>query len=276
MTDDDRTREVALTRYQGAQAALKLDHLAHEEPLEISVGGASLAVVMRTPGDDEELALGFLVTEGVVRDLSEVRSVRHCDQVTSEAAEDNILRVVLADGVELDLERLSRNLFSSSSCGLCGKASIDNILVQTAPLHDDVVVSVQTLYLLPQKLAAEQRAFGKTGGLHAAALATPSGELRVVREDVGRHNAVDKVIGWALRQGLVPLRAHILVVSGRVSFEVVQKAAVARVPVVCAISAPTSLAVELAERLGVTLVCFVRGETLNVYSAPARVRADAS
>jgi FdhD protein len=230
----------------------------------------SIAVVMRTPGHDEELALGFLVSERVIDDVTQVVAVRHCTTVASPEAEDNIMLVTLRDDVELDLARLKRNLFAGSSCGVCGKATLESALLCAAPLVDDVRVTASVLYALPDRLRSVQAAFDLTGGLHGVGLFDRDGTLRVVREDVGRHNAVDKVVGSQL-QAQASVTSSILLVSGRVSFEVVQKAAAARIPIVAGISAPTSLAVDLADTLGITLVGFLRGRSCNVYAHPARI-----
>ncbi len=267
----DATQSVSLGRFAGDRSETREDHVAREEPLEIRVGGASLAVVMRTPGDDAELALGFLVTERVVGKPGDVESVRHCPVVRDPAAEDNVIQVVLAPGVDLDLERLRRNLFASSSCGICGKATIENALATAAPLDDPRRFPAAFFYDMPERLAERQAVFSRTGGLHAAGLFAPDGELLVVREDVGRHNAVDKVVGWALGQARLPLAGHVLMVSGRISYEIVQKALAARIPVLAAVSAPSSLAVELAEGAHMTLVGFLRGRGLNVYGRRHRV-----
>jgi FdhD protein len=258
-------------RFRGGASRACDDPVAREEPLEIRLGGASLAVVMRTPGHDRELALGFLVTERVVDDAAQVESVRHCGRGGEPGAEDNVIQAVLAPGVEVDLDRLRRNLFASSSCGLCGKATVENALATAPPLDDATRVDAALLPRLASALEQGQEVFARTGGLHGAALFTPSGERAVVREDVGRHNAVDKVVGWALTGGRLPLTGHTLMVSGRISYEIVQKALAARIPVVAAVSAPTSLAVELAERAGLTLVGFLRGDGFNVYGRRDRI-----
>ena len=262
---------VARVRFLGAQAEVQEDAVAIEEPLEIQLGGAPLAVMMRTPGHDEDLALGFLVTERVVASPAQVLSVRHCRAVSDPEASENVLRVVLAPGVEVDLDALRRNLYASSSCGICGKATIANALVSAPPLVDASRFEAGFFTALPQRLEAAQPAFAATGGLHAAGLFNPEGELLVVREDVGRHNAVDKVIGWALRADRLPLAGHVLLVSGRISYELVQKALVARIPVLAAVSAPSSLAVELAQSARLTLIGFLRGSSFNVYGEPSRV-----
>ncbi len=264
-------RATRVTRCEGGAADEREDRVAHEEPLEIQLGATSLAVVMRTPGHDEELALGFLVTERVVASAGEVAAVRHCSVVSDPEAEDNVIRVTLADGVAVDLERLRRNLFASSSCGICGKATIENALAAGPPLADPTRVPLETLYALPDRLRAAQAVFDETGGLHGAGLFDAEGELLVAREDVGRHNAVDKVVGWAAREGRLPLAGHLLLVSGRLSYEIVQKALAARVPIVAAVSAPSSLAVDLAVESGMTLVGFLRGRGLNLYGNPERI-----
>jgi FdhD protein len=265
---------VARVRFVGAHAETVDDDVAIEEPLEIQLGAAPLAVMMRTPGHDEDLALGFLVTERVVAEPAQVLSVRHARAQSDPDASENVLRVVLAAGVEVDLDALRRNLYASSSCGICGKATIANALVSAPPLADASCFEAAFFTQLPGRLEAAQPAFAATGGLHAAGLFGPDGELLVVREDVGRHNAVDKVIGWALRAGRLPLAGHVLLVSGRISYELVQKALVARIPVLAAVSAPSSLAVELARSARLTLIGFLRGGSFNVYGERSRVVAD--
>lgn len=261
-------RQVPLLHLSPGGKDQRLDDVAHEEPLELQVDGASLAVLMRTPGHDEELGLGFLLTEGVIHSLTDLASLRHCTTLATPEAEDNVLQACLQ--VPADLSRFRRNLFSSSSCGVCGKATLENALRTAGPLQSGLTVSPQVLARFPQLLRAGQVAFERAGGLHAAALMTTQGAALVVREDVGRHNAVDKVIGWALRQG-APLEDLALMVSGRLSFELVQKSVAARVPLLAGISAPTSLAVGLARALGVTLIGFLREQGMNVYSHPERV-----
>ncbi len=270
---DAQSAAVDVVRVEvGAARAEGRDDVAVEEPLELQVQGASIAVVMRTPGHDLELALGFLVTEGVVLRRDDVRSIRHCTTAPTVDALDNVVQVALRDGVVVDLERLRRNLYATSSCGVCGKASLDNVLVRCAPLPKDagLRVGAAVLAATPDRLRAAQATFATTGGLHAAALFDADGTPQVVREDVGRHNAVDKVVGWMIEHERDP-STTLLLVSGRTSFEVVQKAAVAGIPIVAGISAPTSLAVSLAVETGLTLVGFLRGPTMNIYSGAARV-----
>lgn len=259
------------------------DTLAVEEPLEIRVGGTPLVVTMRTPGHDVELAAGFLVSEGAISRGDQFRSAIHCGGPgtggpLAGTAENtyNVLDMALAPDVVLPTADLTRNFYTTSSCGLCGKASID--AVETVSAYDvggdDVVVDAEFLAGLPDLLRAQQAVFDKTGGLHAAALFdADSGELLVVREDVGRHNAVDKVVGWAVLADRLPLRRTVLQVSGRASFELVQKAIMAGIPILAAVSAPSSLAVDLAEAAGLTLVGFSRGASMNVYSRADRIDA---
>ncbi|MEA2624003.1 MAG: FdhD protein [Candidatus Binatota bacterium] len=270
--DEDLTHSVSLLRIDGGQRTLREDVVAREEPLEIRIAGASLAVVMRTPGNDEDLVRGFLMTEGIVRDLAEVESIAHCSVAPDPDAVDNIVQVRLRAGVTLDLERFRRNLYATSSCGICGKATIERVLRNSLPLADSTPVDVTVFPRLPHLLRQSQAAFSATGGLHAAALFDGSGDMLVIREDVGRHNAVDKVIGWAAGDRRLPLAGHILMVSGRVSYEIVQKALAARIPVIAAVSAPSSLAIDLARSASMTLVGFLRGSTMNVYGDTTRVR----
>ena len=250
------------------------DTLVVEEPLEIRVGGAALAVTMRTPGDDIDLVHGFLLTEGVLRTAEDVAAARYCAGTGPDGENTyNVLDVALADGVAPPSPSVTRNLYTTSSCGICGKASIDAVRTQTAyPVADDpLVMSTELLTGLPDALRAGQRVFDRTGGLHAAGLFTADGTLLALREDVGRHNAVDKAVGWAVRAGEVPLRGHLLLVSGRASFELTQKALMAGVPALAAVSAPSTLAVDLAAEAGMTLVGFLRGTAMNVYAGQARI-----
>jgi len=249
------------------------DTLATEEPMEIRVGGpgeeaVQVAVTMRTPGADYELAVGFLFTEGLIAP-GDVSRVAYCDDLGGEEQRYNVVTVTLARAFEH--ERLHRNFFATSSCGICGKAALDDVEVRCAPVAPGPPVPASVLVTLPDLLREKQRVFDRTGGLHAAGLFTPGGELVSLREDVGRHNAVDKVIGEQVLGGRVPLPGHVLQVSGRASFEIVQKAAVAGIPIVAAVSAPSSLAVEAGKRFGMTIVGFVRDGRLNVYTHPERV-----
>ncbi|AVT31057.1 formate dehydrogenase accessory sulfurtransferase FdhD [Plantactinospora sp. BC1] len=262
----------------GRVSVRRQDNLAAEEPLEIRVGPAGpnrrapLAVTMRTPGDDIDLAIGFLLTEGIVRTADDVRTAQLCAG-TDTPNTYNVVDIVLADDVPAPATDPARNFYTTSSCGVCGKASID--AVRTRSRHDvstdPVSVPARTLADLPDQLRAAQRGFDRTGGLHAAGLFTADGKLVVLREDVGRHNAVDKVIGWAVREQRLPLRGHLLLVSGRASFELTQKAWMAGIPLLAAVSAPSTLAAELATEAGMTLVGFLRGGTMNVYAGDARI-----
>ena len=266
----DAVREVEVLRVAAAGVERARDRVAHEEPLEIQLAGAPLAVLMRTPGHDLELVTGFVLTERVVDALADLESVRHCSAAPHEA-EDNVVGVTLRAGLRPDLERLRRNLFASSSCGVCGKATLENALATAPPLDDATRLPASVLIGLPERLRAAQPVFDETGGLHAAGLFDGDGRLLVAREDVGRHNAVDKVVGWAARAGRLPLAGGVLMVSGRASFEIVQKALAARIPIVAAVSAPSSLAVSLASAGGIALVGFLRGSAFNVYGARERI-----
>jgi FdhD protein len=262
-------------RHLTADAAVsRPETLAVEEPLEIRVNGAPVTVTMRTPGADVELAQGFLLTEGVIGVRDDVVTVRYCRGADADGQNTyNVLDVTLAAHVAPPGLDVTRNFYTTSSCGVCGKASLDAVQ-QTSrycPGDDPVVVPAAVLTELPDRLRAAQKVFASTGGLHGAALFTAAGELLVVREDIGRHNAVDKVIGWAVEQNRVPLAGTVLLVSGRASFELTQKAVMAGVPMLAAVSAPSSLAVDLAAQSGLTLVAFLRGESMNVYTRPDRV-----
>ena len=254
----------------------RIDYLAAEEPLEIRVKGPdqesmSVAVTMRTPGHDCELAVGFLYTEGLVRSRDEVVSVE-ADTVLWNGQPCNTATVTLSR--PFDLAPLKRNFYATSSCGICGKASLEQIAVRCAPVISGVVFPGSLLSCLPHTLRQAQEVFEQTGGLHASGLVDFSGRLLVLREDVGRHNAVDKVIGSMALNRHLPLSDQVLIVSGRLSFEIVQKAAVAGIPIICAVSAPSSLAVEVAQRFQLTLVGFLREQSFNIYSYPERIALD--
>ena len=245
------------------------DELAVEEPLEIRVSQKAVSVTMRTPGHDDELAAGFLLTEGILRGSDDLVRIAPC----AFSREGNVVDVVLAADTKLDLERLTRHVFASSSCGVCGKATIDAIHQSLEPIESDVQIDAGVVLSLPDRLRGAQKTFERTGGLHAAGIFTVEGEPIVIREDVGRHNAVDKVLGFGLLHGILPFDRHVLMVSGRTSFEILQKALAGRIPIVAAVSAPSSLAVDFALQSGQTLVGFVRGSRMNVYSEPQRVRS---
>jgi FdhD protein len=264
------------------------DLLAAEEPLEIRVDDRPLAVTMRTPGDDIDLAAGFLAGEGLVRSASDITSIRICREGHDHHAgtgpngtrsrrdgQENVAEVTLAAGVRVDDGQVRRNFLTTSACGVCGKASIEAIRVRARydVAADRTRVDPRVLARLPGLLRDAQRVFARTGGLHAAGAFGADGTLLALREDVGRHNAVDKVVGWALREARLPLAGCILLVSGRASFELVQKALVAGMPIVAAVSAPSSLAAELADEAGMTLVGFLRGGSMNVYAGASRISA---
>lgn len=258
-----------------------VDLLAVEEPLEIRLGyGAtndrqqrSISVTMRTPGNDFELALGFLFTENVIQDLIQVHTIRYCTDLGRQEATENIIRVELNPGVAVNLSTTERNFYTTSSCGVCGKASINAIRTTACPVLPPArpLIDDDLIHTLPGKLREAQAVFEHTGGLHAAALFDSLGRLLLLREDVGRHNALDKVIGAGLQAGLLPLSDSLVFLSGRISFELVQKALVAGVPLVAAVGAPSSLAVQMADEFGMTLLGFVRNNSFNIYTAANRI-----
>ena len=243
------------------------DRLAPEEPLEIRVRARSISVTMRTPGHDADLAIGFLLTEGVIQSAEDIVKT----EAPERAGGFNLINVFLRPEVNVDVGRLTRQVFMSASCGLCGAATIEQVHKQFPPVESALRIPVQTVLALPEALRAAQEEFAATGGMHGAGLFDADGELLVAREDVGRHNAVDKVLGHALRHGPWPAADHLLMVSGRASFEIMQKALAARIPVVCAVSAPSDLAVDFARRSGQTLVGFLREGRLNAYAHDQRL-----
>jgi FdhD protein len=253
----------------GHKSKQRQDVVAREEPLEIRVRGRSVAVTMRTPGHDRELAAGFLLTEGIIRERQAVVEIAPC---LEGDAPENTLNVFLAPAVEVDFERLTRHVFAASSCGLCGKSSIDAVHQHFSPVQSRMRIRAEILAALPGRMRAAQKTFEQTGGLHAAAVFDQQGKLLVLREDVGRHNAVDKVLGYGFLENQLPFDSHMLVVSGRASFEIMQKALAGRIAIVAAVSAPSSLAVEFARESGQTLVGFLRGKGMNVYSGVERIR----
>ncbi len=258
----------------GASTAAQ-DFLAIEEPLEIRIEFSaenqritqSISITMRTPGNDFELALGFLFTEGIIQKSSQVESIKHCD------AQNNVVKISLQTGLAIDVARLQRNFYTTSSCGVCGKTSIEALQMNACPTlaKTENLTHAKTIHVLPEKLREAQSVFDSTGGLHAAGLFDADGKFIALREDVGRHNAVDKVIGAQFLNQLLPLHDKILLVSGRASFELVQKALMAGIPVLAAVGAPSSLAVELAKNFGMTLIGFVRDQRFNIYSHPERI-----
>jgi FdhD protein len=246
------------------------DQVVAEEPLEIRIGGESLLVTMRTPGDDLDLAAGLLFTEGVLASLDEVAALTH-GAPSAGRDRDNVVEVTVAPGRTLEVGAARRVLRATAACGLCGKESIAAVRRRIAPIDDPTTVALDVVLGLPETIRAAQPVFAATGGLHAVGLFTPDGRPLLVREDVGRHNAVDKVIGARLRGGFPSLAGGVMLLSGRAGFELVQKAAIARVPIVCSVSAPSALAVDLADEVGMTLVGFVRGGSANVYTHPHRI-----
>lgn len=269
------TERRRVVRIRGGAVNERPDTLVAEEPLEIRLNGRPIAITMRTPGDDFALAAGFLVSEGVLGAASDVRNIVYCAGAKDDGSNTyNVVDVQLAPGVPVPDITLERNVYTTSSCGLCGKASLDAVRTTARfPIADapPLRLTPALLSALPDRLRAAQRVFDRTGGLHAAALFSEDGELLDVREDVGRHNAVDKLVGRALREGLLPLTRAVLLVSGRASFELAQKAVMAGLPVLAAVSAPSSLAVDLAAETGLTLVGFLRGEDMNVYAGEHRI-----
>ncbi len=274
--DPDRVMQVSLTHWQHDEQQVRDDQLTVEEPLEIRIAHRSLAVIMRTPGHDRELAMGFLLTEGVITQAEDVLTLEE------ELDEDglplaNVLNITLRsqrqqESMQVQPVAFERHFAVSASCGLCGKNSIADLMTTTPPLAPDSLrFSSAVLYELAARLRTEQAVFQYTGGLHAAGIFDAQGELLLLREDIGRHNAVDKLIGHSLLHGIYPYHNRILLVSGRTSFEILQKALLARIPCVAAISAPSSLAVELAEQGGITLVGFLRDHSMNVYTHPQRI-----
>ncbi|ASQ97753.1 formate dehydrogenase accessory sulfurtransferase FdhD [Streptomyces sp. 11-1-2] len=282
------TERRRVIRIRDGAVSTRPDTLVAEEPLEIRLNGKPLAITMRTPGDDFALAAGFLVSEGVLGRADELANIVYCAGATEDGSNTyNVVDVTLAPGVPVPDITLERNVYTTSSCGLCGKASLDAVRTTARWALADglgdgtdggadggsppVRIEPETLSVLPDRLRAAQRVFDRTGGLHAAGLFTPDGELLDLREDVGRHNAVDKLVGRALQQGLLPLSGSVLMVSGRASFELAQKAVMAGIPVLAAVSAPSSLAVDLAAETGLTLVGFLRGTSMNVYAGEQRL-----
>jgi FdhD protein len=267
------TRKYAVLRFGPGLRSRRSDLLAVEEPLEVRLNGEPFLVTMRTPGDDIDLIHGLLHSEGVIASAADIVLARYCAGLGPDGMNTyNVVDVRLNDGVPLPDPGLRRNVLTTSACGVCGTTTIDQVLRESRyPLAGDRRVSAEVILGAPVRLREQQRTFDKTGGLHAAGLMTAQGEMVCVREDVGRHNAVDKVVGWGLRERRLPLSELILTVSGRASFELTQKAVLAGIPYLVAVSAPSSLAVELAAEAGLTLVGFVRADTMNVYTHPDRI-----
>lgn len=281
--DPERVMRAEIRHWQENTWQQREEQLTVEEPFEVRINNQSVAVIMRTPGHDQELAMGFLFSEGIIRQADEVESIQVALDDDGLPLE-NVLNVVLRSSAQACAVQpadssaaagpltFERHFAVSASCGLCGKNSIADLLIATPPLEADAVrISAPILYTLADQLRTGQKVFRYTGGLHAAGLFTTAGELVLLREDVGRHNAVDKLVGYGLLHGTYPYRSYVLLVSGRTSFEIIQKALLARIPCVAAISAPSSLAVELAEKSGMTLIGFLRDQSMNVYTHPERV-----
>lgn len=269
----DALRPVDVVRVYGRERALMPDHAATEEPLEVRLYDRPFAVIMRTPGADRELAAGFLLSERVIEGSDDLGTIAHCTDPGAEHRE-NIVNVTLANGSAEAIDRLlagRRQVTTNSSCGMCGRRTIESLAAGVAPITSAWTVSASAIAALPQRLRVRQAVFDETGGLHAAGLFTREGDLIDVAEDVGRHNAVDKIVGRMLMREALPLSDHLLCVSGRTSFEIVQKAIVAGIPIVAAVSAPSSLAIDLAQEFGVTLVGFIRGDGFNIYAHAERI-----
>jgi FdhD protein len=274
--DPERVMQIQVDHWSEQTAQQREEQLTIEEPFEVRIGHQSLAVIMRTPGNDAELALGFLLTEGVIERSEDVLTIEN------EIDEDglplpNVLNIILRNqkqqtALQPQPVSFERHFAVSASCGLCGKNSIADLMISTPPLESNgVAFHASTIYDLSDRLRSQQSVFRHTGGLHAAGLFSSDGDLLLLREDVGRHNAVDKLIGHGLLHDIFPYSDRLLLVSGRTSFEIIQKALLARIPCIAAISAPSSLAVELAERSGITLIGFLRGRSMNVYTHPERI-----
>jgi FdhD protein len=266
-------RSVEVVRVRGRERGADTDCAATEEPLEVRLHDRPFAVIMRTPGADRELAAGFLLAERVIRGGDDLGTIQHCDDPGADHPE-NIVNVTLTDGAADAIDRLMadrRQVMTNSSCGLCGRRTIESLVADAEPIRSGWSISAATVSMLPIRLRARQTVFDETGGLHAAGLFTRGGELIDLAEDVGRHNAVDKIVGRMLMRDALPLSDHVLCVSGRTSFEIVQKAIFAGVPIVAAVSAPSSLAIDLAQECGVTLVGFVRGDSFTIYAHPQRI-----
>jgi len=264
----DGHRAFDIVRVRGGEHFPAADRAATEEPLEIRLHRRPFAVIMRTPGADRELAAGFLLSERVIRGSDDLGSIQHC----RDASQQNVVDVTLADPSQLDrVFESRRQVATNSSCGLCGRLTIESLATDAQPIASALRVNADAIAALPARLRGAQTVFDETGGLHAAGLFADGGRLADIAEDVGRHNAVDKVVGRMLMREALPLSQHVLCVSGRTSYEIVQKAVVAGIPIIAAVSAPSSLAIELADSLGATLIGFVRGDSFNIYTHPHRV-----
>ena len=272
MTSQQPTLKRKVARWHDCRSSFVEDQLVVEEPIEIRVGGQSLIVLMRTPGQDFELAAGLLYTEGIIKSVDDIGTIAYCEDV-EQVDLQNIINVNLTNGWDAESEDgWQRNFHANASCGLCGKMTIESVRQAVPPIESQLRIDPEIVYTLNNLLRSAQSVFEATGGLHAAGLFTADGELLIIREDIGRHNALDKVIGQALLAEMFPLDNHILMVSGRASFEIVQKALFARIPVVVAVSAGSTLAVDLAQESGMALIGFMRGNRMTVYSCPERIQ----
>lgn len=272
-------KPIALQKVSGSNIEPASDIVAIEEPLEIRLGWGDkvrdqkrIAVTMRTPGHDFELALGFLFSEGIINHFSEVEHVHYCADVDKEDERENVVRVELAKHVNPDLTSLDRNFYISSSCGVCGKSSIESVEVECTALTEASSIDRELVYMLPDMLRDHQHIFGVTGGLHASGLFDLHGNAQLLREDIGRHNALDKIIGARLIARQIPLSNHVMVLSGRAGFELVQKAIRAQVPILAAVGAPSSLSVELARKFNLTLIGFLKSDKFNIYAGEDRIK----
>jgi len=265
---------IPVQKVEGESSTPFQDLLAVEEPLEIRIGARTVSITMRTPGNDFELAAGFLFTEGILEDSRQIQRIHWSKSDGNPRQASNSVTVELAAGVEVDFERLERHFYTTSSCGVCGKASIEALEMQSCPVlpRDTPKIAPAVIHRLPEVLRSQQAVFEHTGGLHAAALFNTAGELVLLREDIGRHNAVDKLIGAEMLANHTPLDRYVILVSGRASFELVQKALMAGIPILAAVGAPSSLAVETAQRFNMTLLGFVRGGRFNIYSGASRIQ----
>lgn len=274
---DSSIFQIYVSKISDGRETVFADSLAVEEPLEIRLGlpdaekHKAISITMRTPGDDHELAVGFLFTEGILKDPAQIKAVRHCGRPDKDKNIQNTIVVELNSAIDFDLKRLERNFYTTSSCGVCGKSSIEALHTGAKQITSDLKISRDLIHELPERLRKSQDVFERTGGLHASALFDENGTLDILREDVGRHNALDKVIGAKFMAGGLPLNDRILLVSGRASFELVQKALMAGIPIMAAVGAPSSLAVELAKEFGMTLVGFVRDDRFNIYCGEERI-----
>tara|TARA_B000000565_G_scaffold251988_1_gene226441 strand:+ start:9127 stop:9960 length:834 start_codon:yes stop_codon:yes gene_type:complete len=263
----NHSKNIKIIKHREGQSKSTDDFVAIEEPLEIRIENKSIAIVMRTPGHDQELTAGFLLSEGAIKSLKDIFEISECiNQSTNNNETGNYVDVILTNSSNFNFEQLTRHVFTSSSCGVCGKATVESVMMEFEKINSPEKVNPSNIFKLPEKLLLSQETFKKTGGLHASALFDENGEIVVMREDVGRHNALDKVIGYALLNEMLPLKKHTLLLSGRISFELMQKSLAAGIPTVAGISAPSSLAIDFAKKSGQNLIGFLRDQTMNIYS----------